>query len=134
MQENEKGKKYFMTKREEQLRHKESLLQKKEHVLMQLDSITKVKEFIQFPDLSGRKVKNKKLGEGVIGESGGQYFTVIFPAGVKKYVFPDSFSKGFLEIDDVPLLQSCKKYQEILSKEEELLSEVKKLETELTML
>lgn len=120
-----------MTKREEQQRHKESLLQKKESVMMQLDSITKVKEFIQFPDLTGRKVVNKKFGEGVIGESGGQYFTVIFPAGEKKYAFPDSFSKGFLEIDDASLMQSCMKYQEILNKEEELLSEMKRLDTEI---
>lgn len=120
-----------MTKREEQQRLRESLLQKKENAMQQLDSIAKVKGFIQFPNLSGRKVKNKKFGEGVIGESGGQYFTVVFPTGEKKYAFPDSFSKGFLEIDDVSLIQSCKKYQEILSKEEELLSEVKRLDSEL---
>ena len=120
-----------MSKKEEQQRFRESLLQKREAMMMELNSIENVKQFIQFPDLSGRKVKNKKLGEGVIATSGGQYFTVIFSTGEKKYVFPDSFTNGFLEIDDAMLLQSCRKYNEILAKEDELRGDLKKLNTQL---
>lgn len=120
-----------MSKKEDQQKLREALLQKKENMVFELNSIENVKKYVQFPDLSGRKVKNKKLGEGVIGTSGGQYFTVIFPTGEKKYVFPDSFSKGFLEIDDIPLIQSCKKYQEMLNKEQELLGNIKKLDAQI---
>ena len=121
----------FMTKREERLRKIEILNQQKENLAFQLESIEKVKAFVQFPILTGRQVRNKKLGIGTIGESGGQYFSVEFSSGVKKYAFPDSFAKGFLEIDDEELVNSCKKYAELLEKEEALKTDVKKIEQEL---
>lgn len=123
-----------MTKREERLRKIEELNQKKDNLAFQLESILKVKEFVQFPILTGRQVHNKKFGVGVIGESGGQYFSVEFSNGVKKYAFPDSFAKGFLEIDDEELVNSCKKYGELLEKEEALKADIKKIEQEIAAL
>lgn len=121
-----------MTKKEERQRKIDELNRQKEELLRQIDSITKVKEFVQFPVLKGRTVKNKKFGEGVIGESEGQYFTVTFHQGDKKYAFPDSFAKGFLEIDDEELVASCKKYGELLNAEEDLRSSVKKINDEIS--
>lgn len=120
-----------MTKKEERLRKIEELNQKKDNLTFQLESITKVKEMVQFPILTGRQVHNKKFGVGTIGESGGQYFSVEFSNGIKKYAFPDSFAKGFLEIDDDALVNSCKKYGELLEKEEALKADIKKICQEL---
>lgn len=120
-----------MSKKEEKLRKIEELKQQRESIAMQLESIVKVKEYVKFPTLTGRVVSNKKFGVGTIGESQGQYFSVEFTNGVKKYAFPDSFAKGFLEIDDEALVSSCKKYGELLEKEEELRSDIKKINTEL---
>ena len=122
-----------MNKREEKLRKVEELQGKKDSVTVQLESIVKVKQFVQFPVLTGRKVRNKKFGEGTIGESEGAYFSVIFPTGEKKYAFPDSFAKGFLEIDDSKLVDSCKKYEELLRKEEELRTDIKKLDEQIAL-
>lgn len=123
-----------MTKREERLRKIEELNQKKDSLVFQLESILKVKEFVQFPILTGRQVRNKKFGVGIIGESGGQHFSVEFSNGVKKYAFPDSFAKGYLEIDDEELVNSCKKYGELLEKEEALKADIKKIEQEIAAL
>lgn len=120
-----------MSKKEEKLRQIEELKQKREAVNSQLQSIINFKQFVQFPTLTGRTVKNKKFGEGVIEESEGQYFSVKFASGVKKYAFPDSFSKGFLEIDDEGLVNSCKKYGELLEKEEALIADIKKIDTQI---
>ncbi len=120
-----------MTKKEEKQRQIEALNQQKESLLQQIESIMKVKEFVKFPVLTGRTVRNKKFGEGVIAESGGQYFTVNFSQGEKKYAFPDSFAKGFLEIDDEELVMSCKKYGQLLNTEEELKNSVKKLDEQI---
>lgn len=120
-----------MTKKEERLRKIEELNRKKDNLAFQLESILKVKDVVQFPILTGRQVRNKKFGVGTIGESEGQYFSVEFSNGVKKYAFPDSFAKGFLEIDDVALVNSCKKYGELLEKEEALRADMKKISQEL---
>lgn len=122
-----------MTKKEEKQRKIEALMQQKDNLQKQIESIAKVKEVVQFPVLTGKTVRNKKFGEGVIAESGGQYFTVSFSQGEKKYAFPDSFANGFLEIDDEELVASCKKYGQLLNMEEELKNNVKKLEKEIQM-
>lgn len=121
----------YMSKKEEQQRFKESLLKKKNDLMMELNSIENFISYVQFPDLSGRKVKNKKLGEGIIVTSEGQYFTVVFSAGEKKFSFPDSFTKGFLEIEDASLMQSCNKYQMLLEKKDELNNDMKKLDLQI---
>lgn len=120
-----------MSKKEERLRQLEELKQKREEVNNQLQSIINFKQLVQFPSLTGRTVKNKKFGEGVIGESEGQYFSVQFASGIKKYAFPDSFAKGFLEIDDEGLVNSCKKYGELLEKEEALIADLKKIDSQI---
>lgn len=121
-----------MTKKEQRQKKIEELNRQKQDLMRQIDSIVKVKEFVQFPVLTGRTVKNKKFGEGVIAESGGQYFTVSFSQGDKKYAFPDSFAKGFLEIDDEELVASCKKYGELLIAEESLKGHIKKINEEIS--
>lgn len=122
-----------MTKKEEKQRKTEELMQQKDNLQKQIESIAKVKAVVQFPVLTGKTVRNKKFGEGVIAESGGQYFTVSFSQGEKKYAFPDSFANGFLEIDDEELVASCKKYVQLLNMEEELKNNVKKIEKEIQM-
>lgn len=117
-----------MTKKEEKLLKQEELRQKRDSIALQLESLLKVKEHVTFPVLTGKTVKSKKFGVGTVGKAQGQYFDVTFESGTKKYALPDSFAKGFLEIEDESIVDSCKKYMELLEKEEEMKVEIKKLE------
>lgn len=54
-------------------------------------------------DLSGIKigssVKHKKFGKGTVSGLNSKYIRVTFSVGEKRFMFPDAFNNGFLEVD-----------------------------------
>lgn len=50
------------------------------------------------PISTGTKVEHKSFGEGRVTDISEDVVTVKFYTGERKFLFPDSFSEGFLEV------------------------------------
>ncbi len=58
-------------------------------------------------DLQGQKVVHQFFGAGTITEQDGQYFTVTFAEGDKKFAYPDSF-RQFLKLENKEMAKVIK--------------------------
>ena len=67
--------------------------------------------------LVNTKVVHKKFGEGVIIAEDNIYLTIKFQVGEKKFMYPDCFAQGFLQIEDKDLYQKSLEDMDIKNQE-----------------
>ena len=87
-----------------------------------------------FPTLTGAVVKNIRYGEGKVTEQKGKYLTVEFPVGMKNFLLPDAFAKGFLKTEDANIVSCCKEISSLMEEEERYAREIRLINTEISRL
>ena len=70
----------------------------------------------------GLKIHHKSFGDGTISAQQGNYITVTFSSGDKRFLLPASFASGFLKTDDEEVMN-------VLSAMSELDSEIERVRT-----
>ena len=80
--------------------------------------------------LVNTKVVHKKFGEGVIIAEDNIYLTIKFQVGEKKFMYPDCFAQGFLQIEDNALYQKSLEDMDMKNQEKAKKEQEEKLERE----
>ena len=81
-------------------------------------------------DLLNVKVRHKKWGEGIITIGDNGYFTVKFDIGEKKFVYPEAFTQGYLQVEDIAINERALADMKIKLEEKEKAEQQERIERE----
>ncbi len=76
----------------------------------------------------GLKIHHRTFGDGTISVQDGNYITVTFPIGDKRFLLPTSFTTGFLKTDDEEVMNVLFAMSELDSKIEQARSKIHELQ------
>ena len=95
------------------------------------DRLRKLSADVELPDPVGSSVEHKTFGSGIVKSCSGGKIEVEFPAGIKKFQYPDAFARGFLKSDDESVMQKFKENADIVTERRNLRQEQTQLEDSL---
>ncbi|MGN0153128.1 MAG: hypothetical protein ACI4A3_01660 [Lachnospiraceae bacterium] len=111
-----------------------NLTAQRDELNKQLEQIDMQLKDKPFPTLTGAVVKNIRYGEGKVTEQRGKYLTVEFSAGMKNFLLPDAFAKGFLKTEDTNIISCCKEIASLMEEEGRYAREIRLLNSEISRL
>ena len=76
----------------------------------------------------GLKIYQRSFGDGTISVQDGNYITVTFSVGDKRFLLPTSFTAGFLKTDDEEVMRVISEMSELDSKIEQVRSKIRELQ------
>lgn len=111
-----------------------NLTAQRDELNKQLEQIDMQLKDKPFPTLTGAVVKNIRYGEGKVTEQRGKYLTVEFSDGMKNFLLPDAFAKGFLKTEDTNIISCCKEIASLMEEEGRYAREIRLLNSEISRL
>lgn len=110
------------------------LTAQREELNKQLEQVDLQLKDKPFPALTGTVVRNIRYGEGKVAEQRGKYLTVEFPIGMKNFLLPDAFAKGFLKSEDASIVSCCKEISSLMEMEDKYAREIRLINAEISRL